>query len=53
MWENLEKIKCNRKLIFTKNIENIWIIGIIITLEKRDILDINYEKLKEIIKIKH
>jgi hypothetical protein len=47
-----EEFRCNKKVYFRtkKNMENIWTTGVIIEPERRNILEINYEKLRKVIK---
>jgi hypothetical protein len=40
-------------ILLRKNMENIWTTGIIVMTEKRDILGIDYRKLREVVKIEN
>jgi hypothetical protein len=51
MWDNLEKLDMRGKYIFTKKHRKYINTNVVTITEKRDILGINYRKLREIVKI--
>jgi hypothetical protein len=50
-----KEFKCSKKVYFhtKRNIENVWTTGIITEPKRRNILEINYGKLREVIKIEN